>query len=452
MAKAAVDLSYKAKPDCSDLAHIPGRTGLPYFGRSIEALLGWEEMTKKELETYGNVSRIKMLQQHGIMLQGAENLQRVFLDREQAFSAEKGYEQSIGQFYRGGLLMRDFDDHKFQRRIMQTAFKTAAMKTYVDQMTPIMAKHIDGWGSQIEFFPVIKAALLEVGAKVFIGIENNPKLLAKVNKAFLDINDGLLGQVKKEWPGTKYGAGKKGERYLNSYFRNEIPNRRASEGLGDMFTHMAKETMEDGSYFSDDDIIGHAAFLLFAAHDTTTSVLNHMVMFTAMHPEWQEKMRAECQALGKDVLDYEDLDKLDVVDRVFQESLRLRPSVPLMTRRTIKDIEIEGHHIPAHTMVFMPNVSHHRNPEHWPDPQKFDPDRFLPERAEHKNHSFCYTPFGGGAHKCIGMHFAAMLSKTFMFEMLKKYDYRLPKGFAPKAEWFPLPKPKKLPILLSPLK
>lgn len=449
MARAAVDLSYKAQPDNNDLDHIPGKDGIPYFGRSIEALLDWEGMTKGDLERYGNVSRMKMLQQRGIMLQGADNLQRVFLDRDQAFSSEMGYEESLSQFYRGGLLMRDFDDHKFQRRLMQTAFKTAAMKTYVDQMTPVMAKHIDDWGDKIEFFPVIKAALLEVGAKVFIGIENDEKLLKQVNKAFLAINDGLLGQLKKEWPGTKYGAGKKGERFLADYFRSEMPIRRAKEDTYDMFSHMAKEKMDDGNYFNDDDIIGQVAFLLFAAHDTTTSVLNHMVMFTAQNPEWQEKMRAECLALGKDTLDYEDIDKLEVIDRVFQESLRLRPSVPLLARRTIKEIEIEGHRVPAHTMVFIPNINHHRNPEHWPNPMKFDPDRFLPERAEQKNHSFCYTPFGGGAHKCIGLHFAGMLSKTFMFELLKKYEYRLPQGFEPKAEWFPLPKPKKLPILLK---
>jgi cytochrome P450 len=257
--------------------------------------------------------------------------------------------------------------------------------------------------------------------------------------------------VRKEIPGTKYNKGKKGERHLAEFFKSEIPKRRNSD-LADMFTFMCKEKDDQGNYFPDEDIIGHAAFLLFAAHDTTTSVLNHIIMYTSQHPEWQTKMRDECVALGKDNIEYEDLEKMVMVDRVFHESLRLRPSVPLMTRRTINECEIDGVRVPANTMVFVPNISHHRDPKYWTNPEAFDPDRFSPERAEHKNHSFCYTPFGGGAHKCIGLHFAAMLSKTMMHKVLTKMEYSLPVGFEPKAEWFPLPKPKKLPVYFNPLK
>jgi cytochrome P450 len=266
-----------------------------------------------------------------------------------------------------------------------------------------------------------------------------------INNAFLAINDGLLGQVRKEWPGTKYGRGMKGKRFLENYFREEIPKRRKGDGV-DTFSYLCRETDENGNYYSDLDIIAHTAFLLFAAHDTTTSALNHIMYYTAVNPQWQEKMREESVALGKAYLEYDDLDGMEVIDRVFHEAQRLRPSVPLMTRRTIHDGEIEGVRIPANTIVFIPNISHHMDPKYWTNPQSFDPDRFLPERAEHKNHSFCYTPFGGGGHKCLGMHFAVMLSKTFMHQLLLKYDYSLPAGFKYSAEWFPLPKPRKLPV------
>lgn len=449
---SAAGLSYRQQPDCRDLGHIPGVTGYPYFGVSLNALFGWEPLALDLHRRFGNLCRVKMITQHGIMLQGADNLQRIFLDREQNFSTEMGYEMSLGQFYRGGLLLRDFDDHKFQRRIMQGAFKTAVMKRYVEQMNPIMARHIAGWSGQtVEFFPAIKKCLLEVGAKVFIGIDQPGPEMERVNEAFLDIGEGLLGQVRVDIPGTRYARGKRGERYLARYFREQIPLRRAATDKHDMFSFLCQERDDEGNYYSDADIIAHAAFLLFAAHDTTTSVLCHVMMYTSQDRSWQERMRAESRALGKPFLDYEDLEGMEMMDRVFHEVLRLRPSVPMMTRRSIRECEIEGYRIPANTMIFLPMIWHHRDPQFWTDPERFDPDRFSPERAEHKRHSFCYTPFGGGAHKCIGLHFAGMLTKTFMHQLLLKYDYRLPPGFEPKAEWFPMPKPRKLPVIFTPL-
>ncbi|CAA0123558.1 Putative cytochrome P450 136 [BD1-7 clade bacterium] len=446
MAKAAVDKSYLTRPDCKDLDHIPGTDGLPYFGSSLSTIWGLEEVLEKHYQKWGEVSRLKMLHQRGVLVLGVDNYQRIFLDREQNFSTEMGFAESIGQFYKGGILMKDFADHKFLRRMMQTAFKNAAMRNYVGMMMPVMDRHIQKWDQidNFQFFPHIKETLLEVGAEVFIGAKAGEDT-KKMNQAFLDINDGLLGQLRKEIPGTKYNKGKKGERYLREYFSGEIDKRREGDGA-DMLSFMCREKTEDGEFFDKELIIPQASFLLFAAHDTTTSVLNHMIYYTAKHPEWQDAMRAEVEALGKDELDYDDLDKLEIMERVFNECLRLRPSVSFLTRRTIRECEIGGHQIPADTMIFMSPIHNHRDPKFWTNPNAFDPDRFLPERAEQKNHSFAWHPFGGGAHKCIGMHFAMMLSKAFMFQLLKTYKYSLPADFKTRFEWVPLPKPTKLPV------
>ena len=157
-------------------------------------------------------------------------------------------------------------------------------------------------------------------------------------------------------------------------------------------------------------------------------------------------MRDECLSVGKAELEYEDLEKMKTVDQVFNESLRLRPSVSMFARRTINECEIEGVKVPADAMVFCSAILNHRDPAFWTNPEAFDPDRFSDERQEHKNHSFAFHPFGGGAHKCIGMHFATMLSKTFMYKLLLKYEYELPANFKTRFEWVPLPKPAKLPI------
>lgn len=451
-ASSAIDLSYRENPDNHNLDHIPGIDGLPYFGRTIKTLSQYEELVQEHLEKFGNVSRIQMLTQRGVFVQGADNLQRIFLDKEKNFSTEMGYEQSLNQFYRGGLLMRDHDDHKFQRRIMQAAFKSDAMKNYVAIMNPIMRQHIDSWSvdEPHEFFPIIKKTLLEVGAKVFLGIADQPKLMNDISEAFLKINEGLLGLVRKNIPGTKYKAGQDGKQFLHDFFREEIPKRRGSDGV-DMFTFMCNEKDDEGNYFSDEDIIAHATFLLFAAHDTTTASLSNILYYTGANPEWQEIMREECKSFNKDAIEYEDLNSMEMIDHVFHEAQRLRPSVPLMTRRTIKECDIEGIRVPEDTMIFLPNVAHHRDERFWTNPYDFDPSRFAPERAEFKKHSFAFTPFGGGAHKCMGMQFAQMLVKAFLHQLLTTRTYGYAADYKYEAEWFPLPRPKTQPVIFKKL-
>ncbi len=440
---AQPDLDYRNQPDNTDLDHIPGDWGLPLVGETFPLIKDVWSLIDRHYKQYGPVSKLSIGFQKGLLVVGPDLYKEIYLDRDQNFSTEMGYERSLNHFYRGGLLMRDFDDHRFQRRMFQTAFKNEPMRGYVGMMNPILRQHMDAWYGQPDFlfFKGIKQALLQVGAKVFIGIDDLGDEAEKMNQAFLDISEkGLMGLFKWDLPGLKFHAGMKGKRYLEKYFGDLIPVRRQGEG-SDMMTFMCKEKMENGEYFPASDLIPHTSFLLFAAHDTTTSVLCHMIYYTAKHPEWQDKLRAEAQALGKPTLDYDDLDKQEMLELVFKEALRLRPSVSLMTRRTIRECELGGQRIPANTMLFIPPVYNHTLPEYWDNPMAFDPMRFAPPREEHKRHSFSYVPFGGGAHKCIGMHFANMLAKCFMHQFLLNYKYSVAPGYNPHLESFPLPKP-----------
>lgn len=164
---------------------------------------------------------------------------------------------------------------------------------------------------------------------------------------------------------------------------------------------------------------------------------------TAENPDWQTRMRNEVCALQKPFLEYEDLDQLQCVDQVFHESIRLHPSVPLMMRRTIRDCDLGAFRVPAHTLLFLVPTYNHRMPEYWSMPELFDPERFSAARQEHKKHSFQYLPFGGGAHKCLGIHFALIVAKVFMFHVLQHYEYRVPENARKGIDDFPLPHPTK---------
>ena len=139
--------------------------------------------------------------------------------------------------------------------------------------------------------------------------------------------------------------------------------------------------------------------------------------------------------------------EMKLTEYVFQETLRFYPSVMILNRRTTRDVEVGGYEIPANTVVMISPPFTHRMEEWWTNPLEFDPMRFSPDRAEHKRHGFSYIPFGGGAHKCIGMHFAMMNAKLYLFRLLKQYKVNLPNNYDPRFQHVHLPRPEDgLPI------
>jgi cytochrome P450 len=142
----------------------------------------------------------------------------------------------------------------------------------------------------------------------------------------------------------------------------------------------------------------------------------------AKNQGWQGQLREKIRASTVGQLCYEQLDDaIPLLDFTFKEVLRMYPPVPGVVRRTVRPSTIGGFEVPAHTIVNTSIVANHYSEEYWSDPFSFDPMRFSDARQEHKQHPFLWTPFGGGAHKCIGLHFANMLFKCVLFQTIKQF-------------------------------
>jgi cytochrome P450 len=445
---------YVRHKDNKNLSHIPGSYGLPLLGDTFRFVINPFEVLDGHYKKYGPVFKASLTFQKFVVALGPEFIKQLMLDTDQAFSARMGYETPLGDFFAGGLLMKDFAEHKFHRRIMQTAFKVDTMRTYVEQMHPIIDAQIPAWGNQsgFQFYPHIKTLLLDIGARVFLGMDLEGPETRKLNQSFLDMNEGTLALIRKDWPGLLYRKGMNGRRQLEQFFVGLVPERRGVEGR-DMATYFANEKTDEGEYFSDKVVGEHLIFLLLAAHDTTTSALTMATYYLAHHQAWQERLREELRSQGKTELDYDDLGKaVPDLDHTFKETLRLNPPVPMQMRRTVKNVEVGGYPLAPHTMVQISGLYTQRMEEWWSNPHQFDPDRFA--REEHKQHSFLWAPFGGGAHKCIGLHFADMLFKCTLSKMLLKYRFRFAKDdqFPSKIQHFPFAKPMdNLPLVLEPI-
>jgi cytochrome P450 len=443
-------------PDTSikELGHIPGRAGVPFLGMTPSLFRDFYGTLQKHYEKYGLISKIGIGVQKGVLVLGPDNCQQVLLDAEKNFSSQMGYRESAGTWFGGAILSRDFDEHRLHRRVFQSAFKFDAMLGYSEGINEIIRDSLNSWEGrqEIVFMPYIKQVLMAIGARIFYGIDDLGEDATRFSEAFsLILDKGMLSLIKKDIPPLNYHYGQKGRRFVYQYLDSLIEERRKNEGK-DFMSYLVKSTRDDGSYFENEELIDHLSFLFFAAYDTTSAGLTHLLMHLAANPELQESLRDQSMLLKLDEVSFKDIDQLDCLERAFNESLRLYPSAAMLMRRSIRQCEIGGVKIPAHTVLFMAPGFNHRMPEFWSNPESFDPDRFGEERQEQRGHKFQFMPFGGGAHKCIGMNFAQMNAKLFMHQLLLKYRVSLKPGYKIGSQILPTPcPPQGLPLRLEKL-
>ena len=438
-------------PDNRDLSNFPGEYGLPFLGKTIEVVKDSIAVCNDHFKRFGAVSKIDMVRgQRVLMCLGPEFNEAALFDKDGSFSSAGGYASSLGSLYPDGMLLRDNAKHKKTRRASQPSFKTDALKTYVELLNPIQSRRIDMLPKEEEFlfYDAIQETLMDVAARVFIGLDEKSPEAQKLHKIFSNINKGLITPFPYNLPFSQFRKSLKARETLRRFIIETIPQRRGTDGV-DMFSRYCNAKDEDGNYLEDVDIDGHMAFLLFAAFDTTTSALTNILYFLGTHQDWQEKVRNEINSIDNEMPTFEDVASMQLTEYVFNETMRFWPSVMILNRRTTREVEVGGYKLPANTVVMLSPAFTHRMEEWWDNPHEFDPMRFSPERAEHKRHGFSYIPFGGGAHKCIGMHFALLNARLYLFRLLKQYRVELRENYNPDWLHVHLPRPADaLPITL----
>lgn len=405
-----------------DLGHIPGTSGMPYFGHLYWFLSDVHAWLDRQYAQHGPVFRFRAPMGESVFLLGPDANRLVFQNEDQLFSNFLAWDTIFNSLFDNNLLERDFANHKAHRRILQSAFKRQAIEGHIEIMNPLLRDGIAAWprGKPIRTMDYLKQLLLENGSAVFLGVDD-PSQSRPLNRAFADIVAATADPLRrKELWFSPYAKGLRANKLLSDYITAQLPERRKNVGR-DLFSQFCHLRDDDGNPFSDRDIRDHVIFLLFAAHDTTTSALSAILFALADNPAWQEELRQEMLDLGKDTLAFDDIGALEKTGLTIKEALRMYPALVVMPRYVLEDFEYEGHRIPANTAVTVSALFTHYMPEYWSDPRTFDPTRFAPERAEDKGHPFQYIPFGGGAHKCLGMHFAEVQAKMFLFHLLRNY-------------------------------
>lgn len=438
-------------PAGSGLKPVLGDPGVPVLGHTLAFLQDPIGVTR---DSYARLGTVTWGSAFGITIVsaiGPNAIETVLVNRDKAFSNKTGWEEFIGPFFDRGVMLMDFDEHRHHRRIMQHAFKRERLVSYLDAMHPAIERGLASWpnGPDFKLYEATKQLTLDIATEVFVGSRTGAEA-DKLNQAFIDCVVGGQAIVRADVPGGKWHRGLRSRRLLEDHFRSMIPAKRAAEGT-DLFSVLCHAESEDGERFSDDDVVNHMIFTMMAAHDTSTITVAMMAYYLAKHPEWQERLRAEADALGKDAIGYEDVDALPLMDLAFKETLRMNAPVSMLARKAIRDTEIDGYFVPEGSTVTVGIYTSQRLEPWWNDPDTFDPERFTPERAEDSSHKYAWTPFGGGVHKCIGMHFGSMEVKAILYQLLRSRRWTVRAGYEPPIDFGTGPFPGDgLPVTLMP--
>ena len=357
---------------------------------------------------------------------------------------QKNYVKS--RSYRGlmlamgdGLVTSEGTLWKRQRGLAQPAFHPRAMPDFTRIMARCTREMLDGWraGEEID----IHGEMMRLTFRV-VGFALLSKDLEHDAHRFGDALSSALHYVAEyterlipfpKWTPTP-GMRKlvSDLKVLDDVILRVIEERRHThEEHDDLLGLFMGATDEDGR-MSDKQLRDEVITMVSAGHETTAAALAWTFMFLGQHPRIAERVHREALEAcdGENV----DLDALDLSTRVIKESMRLRPPVWVVEREAIFDDELDGARVPAGGTVAMSPYVLHRDPKHWPNPEGFDPDRFLPE-AEESRPRYSYLPFGAGPRVCIGSAFALNEAKLILAMVMREWRPELISGQSLRADY-----------------
>lgn len=345
-----------------------------------------------------------------------------------------------------GLFTSEGDGWKAQRRTLQPLFTHKRVASYAGIMGDEAAAVIDRWRQattagtgEVELHTEMTRTALHIVGRTLFGDEVDAAV--PVFERFLPLASarilrrGTSPVPLPPWLPTPAARATAAARAEANRFVDSLVARGPSNGESDTLVdllHGARDP-ETGAALDAGQMRDQVMVFLAAGHETTATALTFALYLLGRHPEQQARVRAEAEeVLGGRPATAADLAQLPVITMVAKEALRLYPPAYAFARQAVAEDEIDGHVIPAGALMLISPWATHRHPEFWPDPERFDPDRFT-RGAEADRHRYAWLPFGGGPRACIGTHFSVLEIVAVIAPIVPAFDLDCPQEHLPLA-------------------
>lgn len=381
---------------------------------------------------YGDIARFRFGMQDFYLVSSPEGVRDVLVVNHRSFMKAQAY-QMAKRFMGENLITSDGEPHLRNRRLIQPIMHHRRIANYADIMTNLADHRRDLWqeAQTVDMHKEMLAVTLEIVAKALFGQDFTGEKGAQFAKI---LSDSLV-VFSREKP-AEFLANQEASiaaiAQLNSMLSEMIETRRARTQRGNDLLSMLLEAAEgpDGERtISDEEVRSETVGFLVSGHETTANALTWVWNLLSQHPTVEARVHDVVDSvLGDRLPTFDDLSALEYLKRVFWETLRLYPSAWVQARRAIVDYEIDGYLIPKGSVIYVSQWVMHHDPRFYPDPDRFDPDRWLPSEESDERPRFAFFPFGGGPRYCIGQAFAEMEAQILMSVLGQRWQMRMVPG------------------------
>ncbi|NXX96020.1 CP3AC protein, partial [Centropus bengalensis] len=435
---------------------IPGPRPLPFIGTCMEYRKGFLDFDTECFQKYGKVWGIYDGRQPVMGVMDPQIIKTVLVKECYSTFTNRRHVDIVGVLNNAISLAED-EQWKRIRTVLSPVFTSGKLK----EMFPIMKHYADvlvkNVQKQIEKDNVVSlkdifgSYSMDVVTSTSFGVNidsmNNPKdpfvremqkfvnisfigplailtfafpfiipLLVKMNVSFFpnDVVDFFMRSITK----IKRDREKDPLKGRVDFLQLMIEAQKSTSEGSNEANHSSKS-------LTDLEILSQAFIFIFAGYETTSTTLCYLAYELALHPDVQQKMQQEIDSVfpNKAPLAYEPLMKMEYLEMALNETLRLFPIGGRIERTCKKNVEINGVTIPKGTIVMIPPYTLHRDPEYWPNPEEFRPERFSKDNKEAID-PYTYLPFGAGPRNCIGMRFALLTLKVAAVVLLQRFSFQ----------------------------
>lgn len=402
----------------------PGSFGLPLVGETISFLRD-RNFVKKRQQKYGPIFKTHILGRPTVVMAGAQANRFILSSQIDKFSWRDGWPDTFQELLGKSLFLQEGEEHQRNRKLLMPAFHGKALLNYLTTMESITLKYLEKWETLGTFawFLELKQLTFEIASILLLGSEPGSQT-AQLSQWFTELTKGLFA-IPFRWRWTTYGKALQARDNLLAHIEKAVL-RRQQEPARDALGLLVESQDENGNGLSMEELKVQALLMLFAGHETTTSMLTSFCMALAQHLDVWERARLEQQQVAPDGnLTIEQLKEMTYLEQILREVERLYPPVGGGFRGVVESFDYQGYHIPKGWQALYRIPDSHQDSNIFTKPEQFDPDRFSPQRAEHKKQEFSLVGFGGGPRICLGIAFAQMEMKIVASHLLRNYTWEL---------------------------
>lgn len=421
-------------PNCNE---IPETTGLPLVGSLPKLLKDPFQYVVKTREELGDIYWLNLGLSKVMILNNPRHAQHVLRDNARNYRKGGPMWDAVRTLIGNGLVVSEGDFWLRQRRMMQPHFHRRRLAGLTELMVAAIQEALDLWEEQIrsgEKFDLaagFNKVTMKVIVRTLFGSGLSQQEMDDVGDAMSFVLDYIISaMVTNNLPSWMPVPGRK--KYQEKLaiidqvvYRIISEVRAGNEGDNHLLAMLINTVdAESGEGMTDEQMRNEVTTLFLAGYETTSIALTWAFDYLNQNPEMLEKLHAEVnEVLDGRTPEFEDIPNLTYTRMIFEETMRLRPPAFWIPRIVEEDDEIDGYHIPAGTNVVSLTYMNHRHPDHWDNPEVFDPERFSKEKSAGR-HQFAFVPFGAGQRKCIGMDFAMMEGPLVMAMVAQRFQVK----------------------------